>query len=219
MKNRTLLLLLSGLAVVIAAILFVLGRPLIATMRRQACYRNLMHIDAAKMWVGSQLGLKRPNLFTVEDAETMSPKQISHNRIPYIEGRLPKCPAGGDYTIGYYGQNTICSLHGVLIQADEMSRSACEGDVAALIEALNDDYGPNGATFKMALPWTPLHSAALTGQSAVVSLLLQEGAKVNPMTQLGQTPLDLATDPDVIRILQKHAKKSELGWALEVCVR
>ena len=125
---------------------------------------------------------------------------------PFMESGLPKCPSGGKYIIGYYGQPPRCSLHGGYPHNGDakMHALACEGDTAGLRKLFDDNYGPDGSWVLQGLPWTPLHSAALAGQCDVVRLLLEEGAKVNPLTQLGQTPLDLATDPDVIRILKEH---------------
>jgi hypothetical protein len=198
MRKRTGLFLLIAAATVAAAALFIFIRGPADRAKQRGCYSNLIQIICAKEQAGLELKVQRPNLFTVEQASPISPEQVS----AYMRG-VPNCPGGGTYSIGYYGEDPKCSLHGAY-EWDEMNRAAFAGDVEAMNKAFQDHYGPDGANFMTALPWTPLHSAALGGHADVVSLLIQKGAKINPMTRLGETPLDVATASEVISILRKH---------------
>ena len=70
--------------------------------QRNACINNLRQIDAAKNQFALEKGKKSGDPVTEADIK------------PYIKldanGNLPKCPAGGKYTIGNIGENTTCSI-------------------------------------------------------------------------------------------------------------
>jgi len=70
--------------------------------QRNACINNLRQIDAAKNQFALEKGKKNGDSVTEADIK------------PYIKldanGNLPKCPAGGKYTIGNIGENTTCSI-------------------------------------------------------------------------------------------------------------
>jgi hypothetical protein len=71
---------------------------------RNACINNLRQIDAAK------------NQFALENKKTNGDTVTEADIKPYIkldaDGNLPKCPAGGKYTIGKVGENPTCSIDG-----------------------------------------------------------------------------------------------------------
>jgi outer membrane lipoprotein-sorting protein len=69
--------------------------------RRNACINNLRQIDAAKNEFALEKGKKNGDPVTATDIA------------PYIMGGvLPKCPAGGTYTIGKVGEKPTCSIPG-----------------------------------------------------------------------------------------------------------
>jgi outer membrane lipoprotein-sorting protein len=72
--------------------------------QRNACINNLRQIDAAKNEFALEKGKKNGDPVTEADIK------------PYIKldasGNLPKCPAGGKYTIGKVGELPTCSIPG-----------------------------------------------------------------------------------------------------------
>ena len=73
-----------------------------ATSQANACINNLRQIDAAK------------NQWALENNKTNGTPVTLADIKPYIKldasGNLPKCPAGGIYTIGSVGKPPTCSL-------------------------------------------------------------------------------------------------------------
>jgi general secretion pathway protein G len=67
-----------------------------------ACINNLRQIDAAK------------NEWALENEKTNGAIVTENDIKPYIKldsnGNLPKCPAGGTYTIGRVGEDPKCSI-------------------------------------------------------------------------------------------------------------
>jgi outer membrane lipoprotein-sorting protein len=74
------------------------------TRWRNACINNLRQIDAAK------------NQFALENKKTNGDPVTEADIKPYIkldaDGNLPKCPAGGKYTLGKVGETPTCSIEG-----------------------------------------------------------------------------------------------------------
>lgn len=72
--------------------------------QRNICINNLRQIDAAK------------NQWALENKKTNGDAVTEDDIKPYIkldaDGNLPKCPAGGKYTIGKVGENPTCSIPG-----------------------------------------------------------------------------------------------------------
>ena len=57
---------------------------------------------------------------------------------------------------------------------------------------------------------TPLHAAALTGQTEAVELLIDKGADLNAENENGVTPLQMAAQqghPAIVELLQKSRHK------------
>jgi chromosome segregation ATPase len=75
-----------------------------AEAERNKCINNLRQIDAAK------------NQYALENRKTTGAIVTEDDIKPYIkldaDGNLPKCPAGGKYTIGRIGENPTCSIPG-----------------------------------------------------------------------------------------------------------
>lgn len=73
-----------------------------ATSQANACINNLRLMDAAK------------NEWALENGKTNGTPVTVVDIKPYIKpdasGNLPKCPAGGTYTIGVVGEPPTCSL-------------------------------------------------------------------------------------------------------------
>jgi hypothetical protein len=55
---------------------------------------------------------------------------------------------------------------------------------------------------------TPLRIAASRGLKEIVELLIEKGADLNPVT-VRTTPLDMASDPEIITILRKYGGKTK----------
>ena len=76
--------------------------------QRNACINNLRQLDAAK------------NQWALEKGKTTGAAATEADIKPYIKldaaGNLPKCPAGGKYTIGKVGENPVCSIPGHALQ-------------------------------------------------------------------------------------------------------
>jgi ankyrin repeat protein len=92
----------------------------------------------------------------------------------------------------------IMLVAAVVLCATPFSRAADEtdihtaarlGDLARVTQLLDAD--PQLANARTAADETPLHYAAATQRTALIELLLERGADVNAVDQLGQTPLHL----------------------------
>ncbi len=55
---------------------------------------------------------------------------------------------------------------------------------------------------------TPLHEAVVGGKKGIVTLLLEKGAKINQKDRQSRTPLDVAEDEDMKKLLLKHGAKT-----------
>jgi hypothetical protein len=78
-----------------------------STSQQNACINNLRQLDAAENQWALEKGKKTGDVCTEEDLK------------PYlrlVNGQLPKCPAGGKYTIGPVGDAPKCSLPGHVLQ-------------------------------------------------------------------------------------------------------
>lgn len=167
------------------------------------CYAQMTQIAGAKGQAEVAFKLGPPSLFAADRVTSIRPEQISN----YLhKSRIPQCPAGGRYDLGFPGEDTICSVHGAHDWlSSPIKQSAFKGDVPALVAALDDTYGRNRRMLSSrSLGWSALHCGALAGRDDVVRMLIDRGADVNHMTQWGQTPLDLATNTNVIRTLCQH---------------
>ena len=72
-----------------------------AVNQRNACISNLRQIDGAK------------NEWALENGKANGTPVTAADIAPYIQGGvLPKCPAGGTYTIGKVGEKPTCSIPG-----------------------------------------------------------------------------------------------------------
>jgi len=76
-----------------------------STSQQNACINNLRQIDAAKNQWALEKGKTTGDVCTEEDVKPY---------IRLVDGNLPKCPAGGTYTIGAVGTGTppTCSIPG-----------------------------------------------------------------------------------------------------------
>ncbi len=72
-----------------------------STSQQNACINNLRQLDAAKNQWALEQRKKTGDACTAEDLKPY---------IRLINGHLPKCPAGGTYTIGTIGETPKCSL-------------------------------------------------------------------------------------------------------------
>lgn len=73
-------------------------------------------------------------------------------------------------------------------------------DITEELDADADIEHPSGPPCE----WTPLHWAAIGGQTEAVRLLLSRGANINALEAMGSTPLMLAI----------HAKRVDTAYAL-----
>jgi hypothetical protein len=74
-----------------------------STSQQNACINNLRQLDAAKNQWALEQGKKTGDACTANDLKPY---------IRLINGQLPKCPAGGTYTIGAIGETPKCSIPG-----------------------------------------------------------------------------------------------------------
>jgi competence protein ComGC len=75
--------------------------------QQNACINNLRMIDAAK------------NQWALENNKKTGDPCTADGLKPYIRltnGQIPKCPAGGTYTIGAIGESPKCSIPGHLLR-------------------------------------------------------------------------------------------------------
>jgi hypothetical protein len=74
---------------------------------QRLCVNHLLAIESAKGICASEVGLKPGTV-------------VSELRIiPYLIGGMPKCPAGGTYSINPIGKNPTCSVPGHKYVKDE----------------------------------------------------------------------------------------------------
>lgn len=80
------------------------GTASLEDRQRNACINNLRQIDAAK------------DQWALENGKTTGTPVTEDDIKPYIKldayGNLPRCPAGGKYTIGNVGEKPTCSIPG-----------------------------------------------------------------------------------------------------------
>ena len=74
------------------------------TAQRSACINNLRQIDAAK------------SEWALENNKTNGVVPTEADLAQYIRNGMPKCPAGGTYTIGPIGEKPTCSLPGHVLR-------------------------------------------------------------------------------------------------------
>jgi hypothetical protein len=74
-----------------------------STSQQNACINNLRQLDAAKNQWALEQGKKNGDACAADDLKPY---------IRLINGQLPKCPAGGTYTIGVIGETPKCSIPG-----------------------------------------------------------------------------------------------------------
>ena len=81
------------------------------TSPANACINNMRQIDSAKNQWALEHNAKTNDTVTLND---IRPYLLVSNGMPYLKldakGNLPKCPAGGTYTIGKIGEPPTCSL-------------------------------------------------------------------------------------------------------------
>jgi len=78
-----------------------------STSQQNACINNLRQLDAAENQFALEKGKKAGDPCTGEDLKPY---------IRLINGKLPKCPQGGTYTINPIGEAPTCSISGHAIQ-------------------------------------------------------------------------------------------------------
>jgi prepilin-type N-terminal cleavage/methylation domain-containing protein len=88
-----------GLLAAIAIPNFVRART---TSQKNACINNLRQLDGAKaQWA-------------LENSKTSSATPVSTDVAPYLgrgaSGAMPRCPAGGTYTVGNVATAPICNV-------------------------------------------------------------------------------------------------------------
>jgi hypothetical protein len=72
--------------------------------QRIACINNLRQIDAVK------------NEWALEKNKVTGDTPTEADILPYLaHNQMPKCPAGGRYTIGVVGQPPTCSVRGHML--------------------------------------------------------------------------------------------------------
>ena len=89
-----------GILAAIAIPNFVKAR---ATSQQNACINNLRQLDAAENQWALEKGKKNGDVCTEDDLKSY---------VRLADGKLPKCPAGGTYTIGPVGAAPKCSVPG-----------------------------------------------------------------------------------------------------------
>lgn len=82
----------------IGLIAFIVVPKALSTSRANTCINYLQQIEAVKMQWGLERGQTNANVVVTENDIT-----------PYMK-LLPRCPAGGIYTIGKLGESPRCSL-------------------------------------------------------------------------------------------------------------
>jgi hypothetical protein len=97
---------------ILAFILFHSGVREPWTSPANACINNLREIDAAKNKWMLEHNAKTNDVITLDDIKPYLVRYGDPNGFIKLDagGNLPKCPAGGFYTIGKVGESPTCSL-------------------------------------------------------------------------------------------------------------
>ncbi|XP_073996847.1 ankyrin repeat domain-containing protein 40-like isoform X2 [Rhodnius prolixus] len=82
---------------------------------------------------------------------------------------------------------------------DNLRKAACEGDFDVVLEILSK--GTNVNARHAINGWTALHWASRRSWKEIVRLLLDHGADPTIVTENGETPLNLASNPDIRELL------------------
>jgi ankyrin repeat protein len=93
------------------------------------------------------------------------------------------------------------------INLDSILHLAVKANIIRLVQVLVD----GGVTLegRNRQEQTPLHFAAASGSQTTVSLLLSKGANVHATDSEGQTPEDVASTPEVKKILREHRQHED----------
>lgn len=81
------------------------------------------------------------------------------------------------------------------ILEEKLREASCIGDYESVIELLSKGVDPNAK--HVINGWTALHWAAKRGHKDIVEVLLQHDADKNVVNEKGESPLSLATRPEV----------------------
>ena len=127
-------------------------------------------LGATPLWLAAQIGnVDAMRVLIAAGADPMMPTE---------EGTTPLLAAAGvGRIVGFFEENRI--------SADLEGRSNLEA--VELLLKLGSDVnavGQNG--------WTALHGAASTGEGGIIELLVKAGAKLDAMSNFGETPLSTA---------------------------
>jgi cytohesin len=85
-------------------------------------------------------------------------------------------------------------LHNACMRADK------DAEVVELIIAAGADINSKCYS-EQADGWTPLYFACLHENTKAVELLIAKGAKINPISDLGNTPMHVVTNTEIVEIL------------------
>ncbi|CAH0385197.1 unnamed protein product [Bemisia tabaci] len=97
---------------------------------------------------------------------------------------------------------------------EKLREAACIGDLEAIITLIKEGVNPNAQ--HLINGWTALHWAAKRGQLDIVKYLLEHGADKAALTKKGETPLSLASRPDVRTALGGESSTSAPSESLSI---
>ena len=81
------------------------------TSSQNACINNLRQLDGAKNQWALEHNAKSNDVVTLEDIRPYIERERNNRFIKLdAKGNLPKCPAGGTYTIGNVDEPPTCSI-------------------------------------------------------------------------------------------------------------
>jgi hypothetical protein len=101
-----------AVACILAFVIFHSGVRDPWTSPTNACINNLREIDAAKNRWALEHNAKTNDIVTLDDIRPYLVRYGDPNGFIKLDdrGNLPKCPAGGTYTIGKIGEPPTCSI-------------------------------------------------------------------------------------------------------------
>lgn len=141
-------------------------------------------------------------------------KELEKHKIPFTDAAMVKCIKDGDVKslkLFLKAGKDVNTCYEEAGQKLSLLVYAIVNDRKEIVELLTIKGADVNAKDEFS-GWTPLHWAALLGQSETAELLISKGADINARNHDSQTPLRIAVafgKKDIVELFHKH---KALDW-------